>query len=65
LDLNSWIPPPSRPQLHNQDVFLVLNFPNLAILVGRKMKIQDKCKQQTKLPKFDITNFKKKVTFNE
>jgi hypothetical protein len=38
LTLNSWIhplrPPPPNP---NQHVFLVLNFPSLAIFIGGKM----------------------------
>jgi hypothetical protein len=48
---------------------LVLNFPNLAILVGKEMgkivKIQEKCKQFFYI-KIEITNFKeKRVTPND
>jgi hypothetical protein len=32
--LNSWIKPPSLTNI----IFLVSNFPNLAILVGKKME---------------------------
>jgi len=64
LSLNSWINTPHSPT-PNQHVFLVLNFFNLAILIGENLKkivqIQKKMLTQKKIAKkFEITNFKEK-----
>jgi hypothetical protein len=51
--------------MYSQYVFLVLNFSNLAILVGKK-KIFYKFKKKyflKKCQKFEITNFKEKRLF--
>jgi hypothetical protein len=54
LGFNNWI----TPLPHNQHVFLVSNFPNLAILVGTKM---EKIVQiQEKIKNIEIGNFKEK-----
>jgi len=66
--LNSWVNPnPLPPHLaHNQHVFLVPNFPNLAILVGKRIENSANSKKNVNnknFQKFEITNLKEKRLF--